>query len=87
MTDRGGADLDICNIGSGTEFAVTEVVSAIGDAIGDTIRIEVDPDRVRKVERMHLVADNSRLRSYGWEPRVSFRDGLADMLVSVGALS
>ncbi|MFY7952142.1 MAG: NAD-dependent epimerase/dehydratase family protein, partial [Armatimonadaceae bacterium] len=60
MTDRGGADLDICNIGSGTEFAVTEVVSAIGDAIGDTIRIEVDPARVRKVERMHLVADNTR---------------------------
>jgi len=87
MTDRPGADLDVCNIGSGTEYAVTEVVAAIGDAIGDEIRIEVDPERVRKVERMHLVADNSRLRAYGWEPRVSFRDGIADMLVSVGALS
>lgn len=84
LTDRGGAGLDVCNMGSGQEVSVTEVVSTIGDVIGDEIRIEVDPERVRKVERMHLCADNSRLRSYGWAPRVGFRDGIADMMASFG---
>jgi len=79
LIDRTQPGMDVCNIGSGEEIAVTEVVDAISRLIGEPIRIEVDPARVRKVERMHLCADTSRLRSYGWSPQVSFQEGMATL--------
>jgi len=76
--------IDIHNMGSGSEYSVTDVVAAIGDALGVDISIEVDPLRVRKVERKHLCADNSKLRSHGWSPRIGFREGIADLVAFHG---
>ena len=34
-------------------------------------------DRVRKVERMHLIADISKIKNFvGWEPNISLKDAL-----------
>lgn len=75
-----GSGLRTVNIGSGEEWSVREVIETIERHLGDSIRIHVDPARVRKVERMHLRADTRRLRALGWAPQVSFDAGMADLV-------
>ena len=54
---------DVFNLGRGIEYAVTEVVNEFEKILNDKITIEVDQARVRKVERMHLLADVSKLKN------------------------
>lgn len=72
---------EVFNLGRGIEYSVREVVEAFQRSLGEAIRIEVDPARVRKVERMHLLADVSKLKQRtGWEPRWSIDQGVATLL-------
>lgn len=72
---------DIFNLGRGIEYAVTEVVEEFEKILNQKIVIEVDPARVRKVERMHLLADVSKLKNKtGWEPRWSLNQGIEDLV-------
>lgn len=72
---------DVFNLGRGIEYAVTEVVEEFEKILGQKIVIEVDPARVRKVERMHLLADVSKLKSKtGWEPLWSLNQGINDLV-------
>lgn len=72
---------DVFNLGRGEEYSVREIVAAFSDEIGEEIQIEVDPTRVRKVERMHLLADVSKLKSFtGWLPAVSLRQGIRTLV-------
>ncbi len=68
------------NIGSGTEYSVTEIVEAFERQLGERIEIEVDNTRVRTVERMHLLADVAKLRTLGWEPKISIDEGIKTLL-------
>lgn len=72
--------IDTYNLGRGIEYSVTEIVDAFAAALGEKIEIEVDPARVRKVERMHLLADISKLRSLGWEPKTGIEEGIATLV-------
>lgn len=72
---------DVFNIGRGIEYSVREVVEAFERQLGEPLRIEVDPARVRQVERMHLLADVSKLKAAtGWEPRWGIDEGVATLL-------
>ncbi len=73
--------LNIFNLGRGIEYSVVEIVEAFERQLGEKINIEVDPARVRKVERQHLLADVSKLkRSTGWEPKWSIDDGIKNLI-------
>lgn len=62
--------LVIANLGTGTQYSVSEVVERISHMIGEPVRIETDPAKVRPSDRPFLCADNSRLKSvFGWSPR------------------
>lgn len=71
---------DIFNLGRGIEYSVTEIVEAFERQIGEKIEIEVDQARVRKVERMHLLADVSKLKSLGWEPKIGIDEGISTLV-------
>ncbi len=68
------------NLGRGIEYSVTEIVDSFARQIGEKIEIEVDPARVRKVERMHLLADVSKLKSIGWQPLVDIDGGIKTLV-------
>jgi len=72
--------IDTFNLGRGIEYSVTEIVDAFSRQLGEEIAIEVDPSRVRKVERMHLLADVTKLKSTGWQPLIGIDEGIATMV-------
>ena len=72
---------EVVNIGRGMEYSVREIVEAFERQLGERLTIETDPTRVRKAERMHLLADIAKLkRLTGWEPRWSIDEGIATLL-------
>jgi len=74
---------DTFNLGRGIEYSVVEIVEAFGRQLKEEIKIEVDPDRVRKTERQHLLADVSKLkRIAGWEPVWSIDEGIKNLVES-----
>lgn len=75
------AGIDVYNLGRGIEYSVTEIVEAFERQLGEKIEIEVDPARVRKVERMHLLADVSKLKSLGWTPTRGIDEGIATLIM------
>lgn len=76
-----GVGFDIFNLGRGIEYSVVEIVEAFSRQLKEEIRIEVDPARVRKVERQHLLADVSKLKeNAGWEPVWGIDEGIRDLV-------
>ena len=58
---------DIFNLGRGMEYSAVDIVDAFERQLKEKVKIEVDPARVRKVEREHLLADVSKLKkAAGW---------------------
>ena len=78
--DRPG--YDIFNLGRGIEYSVVEIVEAFERQLNEKITIEIDPARVRKVEREHLLADVSKLKGVGWNPQWSIDEGIRDLILS-----
>jgi UDP-glucose 4-epimerase len=81
LLNAGLGGVEVFNIGRGIEYSVREIVDAFARQLGEPLHIVVDPARVRKVERMHLLADVGKLkRVTGWEPRWSIDEGVATLL-------
>ncbi|HMC96644.1 MAG TPA: SDR family NAD(P)-dependent oxidoreductase [Flavobacteriales bacterium] len=78
---HGVSGYDTFNIGRGIEYSVREVVESFERQLGEKLTIEVEPARVRKVERMHLLADVSKLKNAtGWEPKWGIDEGVRTLL-------
>ncbi len=81
LLEKFGTGIDTFNIGSGIEYSVREVVQAFERAIGESIEIQVDPARVRKVERQHLCADIQKLSEFlDWKPAISLDRGIQQLI-------
>lgn len=81
LLNAGLKGLEVFNIGRGIEYSVREVVEAFERQLGEPLKIEVDPARVRKVERMHLLADVSKLeRVTGWKAQWDLDKGIRTLL-------
>lgn len=74
---------DVFNLGRGIEYSVSDVVAAFEAALGESIEIEQDPERMRPSDRMHLLAANAKLRkAVGWEPEKSLEEGVATLVAN-----
>jgi UDP-glucose 4-epimerase len=72
---------DIFNLGSGREYSVIEIVQAFENKLGEKLTIEQDPLRVRKSDRLHLLADITKLKSFIlWKPVVTLNAGIAKLM-------
>src|SRR3989339_542721 len=73
--------VDVFNLGSGSEYSVVEIVRAFERQVGEEIKIEVDSARVRRTDRMHLLADISKLRKFiNWTPQIGIDEGLKTLV-------
>ena len=76
--------IDTFNLGQGQEYSVLEIVEAFEKAIGEKISIKQDPERMRKSDRLHLLADVSKLKSFtGWEPQIDIYTGINTLIENV----
>jgi len=76
------------NVGTGRECTVREVVEYTADALDEDIEVAQAQDRVRESDRPHLRPSIDRIQNeIGWEPQVSFVDGLRDLLETEGIRS
>jgi UDP-glucose 4-epimerase len=74
---------DIFNLGRGMEYSAVEIVEAFERQLNEKVKIEVDPIRVRKVEREHLLADVIKLKKVAdWEPVWSIDEGIKNLVES-----
>ena len=81
LMEKFNQGIDIFNLGSGIEYSVIDIVDAFSRQLNEEIKIEIDPQRVRKTERMHLLADISKLKNFtGWEPKTSIDDGIKTLI-------
>jgi len=62
------------NIGVGSDISIKELAETIADVVGYKGRLEWDRTKPDGAPRKLL--DSTRLRSFGWEPRVSLNEGL-----------
>lgn len=72
---------EIFNLGRGIEYSVREIVDAFSRQLGEEIAIEQDPARMRKTDRMHLLANIEKLSAFaGWKPLVGIDEGIATLI-------
>jgi GDP-L-fucose synthase len=65
---------DLVNIGSGQEISIRSVAELIADVVGFQGTIQTDPTKPDGTPRK--LSDISLIRSTGWSPKISLRDGL-----------
>ena len=81
LLKMGKSGFDIFNLGRGMEYSAVEIVEAFERQLKLRVEIEVDPVRVRKIERQHLLADVSKLKKMAeWEPLWSIDDGIKNLI-------
>jgi len=66
---------DLVNIGSGQEISIRDVAGLIAEVIGYQGTIDNDPSMPDGTPRK--LSDISLIKSTGWSPNISLRDGLA----------
>lgn len=72
---------DVFNAGTGEEYSVRDVLEMCENILDREIEIKQTPDLVRKVDRMHLCADNHKIReATGWQPKVGIQEALRKLL-------
>lgn len=66
----------ICNVSSGVDITINELVKVIAEVMGYNGRIEHDLAKPGGAKRAHI--DISRLLSLGWRPEVDLKDGIRE---------
>lgn len=83
LLDKFEAGIDTFNLGQGIEYSVLEVIAAFEKALGQTLTIEADPARIRKSDRLHLLADITKLSGFtGWQPAIGLEEGIKTLIHS-----
>jgi GDP-4-dehydro-6-deoxy-D-mannose reductase len=76
-----GLSGEIYNVASGVGRPIRTLLDTLVGAASVPIRVEVDPERVRAVEKSALVGDATKLRALtGWTPTIAFDRMLVDLL-------
>ena len=79
--------LSILNVATGVAHSMEEMLKTMERILGATLTVQVDPSKLRRVERDHLQADVTRLRSFlGWTPDADIDHGLTALLAYEGFL-
>ncbi len=71
-------DGQVFNLGSGTSYSILDIYQLLAELLGSDILPERRPDLPG--EAQETLADITRARAVGWEPRVDIRTGLRQMI-------
>jgi UDP-glucose 4-epimerase len=69
------------NVGFGRAHSVAEIVRILGEKLRRTLHVDVDPKRLRNVDRPILLADITKIgERVGWAPRYSLDAALEELI-------
>lgn len=71
-----GTTGEIYNVGSGVGYSVEMVLNELIKLSGKEIKIEIDKERYRPVDVPKVIANIDKIRSLGWQPKISLEQGL-----------
>jgi GDP-4-dehydro-6-deoxy-D-mannose reductase len=72
---------EVYNVCRGRSIALREILEILLSSASRTVRVEQDPEKIRKVDIPSLVGDNRKIKAEtGWEPQVPLERTLADLL-------
>jgi UDP-glucose 4-epimerase len=81
LMEKFDEEIGVFNLGRGIEYSVVEIVEAFSRQLGEEVKIRQDPGRMRKSDRLHLLADVSKLKAYtGWEPEWGIDEGIKTLI-------
>lgn len=81
LMEKDTQGIDTFNLGRGIEYSVTEIVEAFERQLGEKITIEQEQSRIRKTERMHLLACISKLKqTINWKPEWDIDTGIKTLI-------
>lgn len=80
LIDTEISKIEVFNLGRGIEYSVKEIVDSFEKQLGEKITIEQNPARMRKSDRMHLLADVSKLKALGWAPEWGIDEGVKTLI-------
>ncbi len=64
------------NVSSGIAAQVQDVVTLVGEVVGQAIPIEIADQTKSIAEASYMIGDNMRLQQYGWAPQFTLVQGL-----------
>jgi GDP-4-dehydro-6-deoxy-D-mannose reductase len=70
----------VYNIGSGQGYSMQELLDQLIDQAKVGISVETDPTMFRPVDMPVIIADNTKIKSLGWEPSIPMADTLKRVL-------
>lgn len=73
----------LANVGTGIETSVSDVVGAIGSALGRPLDVVIRPRRPRDIDRLALDPGRARIH-LGWAPWTTLATGVAQMVATRG---
>jgi GDP-4-dehydro-6-deoxy-D-mannose reductase len=79
LLDRGEPG-SIWNVASGRALAVSDLLQGLIRISTTQVKVEVDPARLRPVDRPVVVGNAAKLKGIGWSPTVPFEQSLRDTL-------
>ena len=65
---------EFVNIGTGKDVTIRELAGTIAEAVGFDGKIEFDSDKPDGTPRKLL--DVTKIKTMGWEPKISLKDGI-----------
>lgn len=73
---EGYSDASIVNVGAGKDIPIVDLAKLVADVVG--YRGEICWDRTKPDGTPRKILDVTRLLTFGWEPKISLRQGLRD---------
>lgn len=71
---------EIFNLGTGIEYSVIDIINFIKKAINKDLTIKILPEKVRKIERMHLVSDINKIKKIiSWRPKFTVSETINEL--------
>jgi nucleoside-diphosphate-sugar epimerase len=79
--------MEVFNLGTGTAYSIQQIVDTCEELLGQKIIVDVDPERLRKVDAPLLQNKIGKLQNAtGWQPKYDFRSGMQVVLRSEGLI-
>jgi GDP-4-dehydro-6-deoxy-D-mannose reductase len=75
-----GAPGEVYNLCSGRGYKIQDVLDSMVAMASVPIPVITDPNKFRPLDTPVVIGDNARLRALSWEPRISIKKTLLDIL-------